>query len=176
MTVQNLTASRVGAAAWRITWTSDQPSPTYRVYRDGVLVTTTVAESITIAVGPAESPVIEVLDDPAAIPMTTHPRRLSLAWYHTDLAEHYRVEQYIDSAWVYRAKLTDDGRWYFRWTSAVLDDVTTHTFRIIAVAVDGNQSTAVSLAALMVRHPDVPDATFTYDPDDGTLLVAVSVN
>ena len=171
---------RTGSDAWVIAWTSDQVSPTYRVYRDGRLIATTTAQSITITVAAgSETPVIEVLDDAADLPAAGFPGRALLAWFRsaTGSLNHFRVEEYVGAAWTLRRKLRDPGSTinaagYFTWKSRWLEDVTTHQFRVIPVGDNGNQGSAMTFAVFVVRHPDPPSVTVAWD--SGTAKVTIT--
>jgi len=165
MTVSMLPPVQLGAHLWRLRWTSDVEAPTYRVYRDGVLMATQTGQTLDLAVGDDESPMIEVLDDPDANPARAWPSRLTVCWYATAGAEHYRIEEQVSGSWVLRARVRDRGQGYFAWRTRVLEDSATHSFRIVAVAENGQQSQATALSALMVRHPDAPAVRFSYDAD-----------
>ena len=154
---------RVGPGAWRITWSSDLSDPTFYVYRDGRLIATTALTSLVFTIAAGESPVIEVFDDAATLPSTAFPGRVTLAWYAIAAVDHYRIDEYVASVWTQRRRIRDDGSGYFRWRSRFLKDVTSHQFRVVPVGTNGNAGTATSFTVLMVRHPDPPNLTTSYD-------------
>src|SRR5687768_4606477 len=93
--VTSLTVTNVGGGAYRLDWASDLVSPTFYVYRDGVLVLTTRLTSLVVGVDLAagEAPVYEVLDDAAATPGTAYPNYALLAWYAGPGASEYLIEE-----------------------------------------------------------------------------------
>ena len=107
MAVTSLTVSDLGGGAYRLEWASDLATPTFYVYRDGVLVTTTELTSLVVGVGAGESPVYEVLDDAGAAPAAAYPAYATLAWYPAPGAAAYRVEELVSGAWAVRATLED---------------------------------------------------------------------
>jgi hypothetical protein len=162
-----------GPGTWFFWWSSTLTAPVYRVYVDGVLVSTQEAAEITLPLRGGET--VEILDDPLAVPADAFPAVAVLGWPADPDAVRYLVEEYVDAAWVERDMLyaqTDEP--WIAWTSRVLEDVTTHQFRVTAYDAAGNASTALALSVFMVRAPEPPAVTYVYNPDDGTLTVAAA--
>jgi len=166
---------------WTIRWTSTESTPTFRVYRDGVLIATTTTTSIDIAVAPGESPAIEVLDDATTLPEAGFPGWALLTWFRPSGGggDYYLIEEYVSGApgsWVTRRKIKDLGSTaqpagYFRWRSRWLEDVTTHQFRITPVGANGNDGTAVTHAIFVVRRPDPPTVAIAWDSGTAKLTI-----
>lgn len=174
MTVTLYDPEQIGRWSIRLRWSSDQDDPTFYIYRDGTLVATTKATEWTFTLESGDIPVIEVLDDADATPATVYPSRFTLSWYAVTDTDYYRIDEYVGGEWLVCAKLTDDGAGYFKWVTRVLQDATTHQFRVVAVDAAGNESTATTMTALMVRHPDPPDVTYSYDSGTGKVTVAAA--
>ncbi|MCW8129630.1 MAG: hypothetical protein KIS92_04520 [Planctomycetota bacterium] len=165
---------QLGENAYRVTWSSDLGSPPpdgYRVYRNGVLAGAGTLEEMDFTLEPGESLVIEVLDEADQEPATAFPNRMTLGWKPVAATREYRVEEYVGGSWIARKAVPEDGSPYYRWESRPLEDDTTHQFRVIPVGTNGNDGSALSFSALMVRYPDPPIADadlagrFSYDPD-----------
>ena len=166
VTLDANTPQQIGRVTWRVSWSSSLTDPTFYVYRDGLQVATTRATSIDLVVQPGEQPVIEVLDSASESPLPSRPGNLTLAWYAsagTPVVDYYRVDEYVAAAWTERVRVQETGAGYYTWRSRFLEDVTEHQFRIVAVGENGNEATAASFTCLMVRHPDVPSVTYSYD-------------
>jgi hypothetical protein len=269
--VTSLTVTDLGGGVFRLDFASDLDSPTFYVYRDGVLETMT--ESTSVEVRTADAAIIEVLDDPDAAPGAAYPNHALLSWYPSPGAASYRVEERVAGLWTVRATLEDDGdrglppqvvvvqqggsalsatytlayagtggvhRWAwtdgtttaeiasggsewllrifdatnsitygsdlslpeyppagpgtsaagsawvirsgnltggpkctvaadrptgtpFTWRSRVLEDGATHRFRVVPVGQNGNDGTEQLFTLLMVRIPDPPAVTYTYN-------------
>lgn len=171
MSVTMGTPVQLGPRAWRLSWSSDLPDPTFYVWRDGRLLMATAETSSEFSVPVGESLVVEVLDDADELPESHWPPRARLEWQGSTAVDHYRVEEYVGAAWTLRAKVPDHGEGRFHWESRVLEDETTHQFRVIPVGTNGNQGTARSFEILMVRVPDVPEVDYAYDEDTGKVTV-----
>src|SRR5215203_3174978 len=105
--VQDLQIIPIGSGAFRLTWSSDQVDPVYRVYRDGLLIATTrLGIWVTPAV-PDEFPTFEVLDHAEGDPQQAYPARLTLAWYSDPAVASYQVQQYVDAVWTTRATIAN---------------------------------------------------------------------
>jgi hypothetical protein len=158
--------------AWRLTWSSDLPNPTFRVYRDGVLVETTTVATTVISVSLGQTPHIEVSDDVTDVLDDAYPDHLILTWGRSATAASFRVDEHVDDDWVRRGTLTAEaGRTYYEFRTAKLADDTEHTFRIVPVSSVGVDGDAVEHVVLMVRRPDPPLLAATYDDDTATITV-----
>ena len=168
MAITSISIESLGEFTWLVSWTADGSGPFY-LWVNGTLAEVTYATSALIPAQDGDSVLVDVLDTTAQ-PADTFPSRLTLGWYAVAGAQRYRIEEYVGAAWTARAKVRDDGLGYFTWRSRVLEDGETHQFRIIP---EGNvDGTAVSFSALMVRHPDAPDPSYSYA--EGTRQVTVS--
>ncbi|MBL4701959.1 MAG: hypothetical protein JKX85_11945 [Phycisphaeraceae bacterium] len=88
---------------------------------------------------------------------------------------HYRVDEWIlgVGAWVERLKINHaDDQVYYQYTSRELEDDTTHTFRVTPVSAGGIDGIARSFVLLMVRRPDVPRVSYTYNNLTGNVTIA----
>lgn len=146
----------------RLTWTSDETTPTFYIYRDGELIETTQSYETTVVIEEGESPIFEVLDSDLVSPVSGYPGQHEICWWAATSAEKYRIDEYVDSAWVQRDEVIDEGQPFFSWTTRPLEDVTTHTFRVVPVGANGNDGTAQTYSIYMVRYPDPPEVSMTY--------------
>jgi len=157
----------------RVTWSSDLGSPTYRVYRDGALVATTTTPQMAFTVDPDANLDLVILDT-ADAPAPKYPARWTLGWWPVPGADAYRVEEYVGAAWTLRAEVQDTGAGYYQWTTRVLEDETTHQFRVLAEGADGNRSTPRALSALMVRHPDNTNVDYAYSAGSREVTISAA--
>jgi len=155
-------------------WSSDLGTPTFYIYQDAVLVETTANTSKVFHVAINDGFVIDVLDDPDADPTTPYPGRITLSWYEVDDTHHYLIQEYVASVWTTRSLLFDTGDVFYTWESRYLEDVTTHYFRIIPVGDNGNSGTETGVSWLMVRYPNPPDVTYSYDAE--TQKITITAN
>jgi hypothetical protein len=181
MAVTIVSSAPVPPSGWLVTWSSDAAAPvTYYIYLNGVLADTTTATSKLFSVVEGENLRVEILDAAPGIadPAEHYPERAILAWYApapgSGSVDHYRVEESVASVWTLREKVRDDGRGYFTFESRVLEDVTTHNFRVIPVDAGGIQGSATSFALFMVRVPDPPDAAFAYSAGTGAVTITAA--
>jgi len=163
MAIDSFNSTPIGGGSWRISWTSDLGgSPTFYVYRDGALISTQTEASIEIFVAVGESVHLEVFDAEPAITPQPFPTRLLVQWRDVPGATHYRIERYISAVWTTVGSVPEDGLSLYQWESDVLADDTSHDLRVVVVDTNGNESTATTLSALLVRHPDAPVWSSTY--------------
>lgn len=157
MAISSVTGTWVGSTSWRISWTAGA-GESADVYVDGVLVVSTNATDCIV--GLDDSAVVDVVLA-GTEPAEAFPRRLTLAWAGDADAAEYRIEEYVGTTWTWRQTVANDGRAYFSWKTRVLEDETTHQFRITPYDAAGNAGTAETLSTLMVRVPDVPSVTWS---------------
>jgi hypothetical protein len=123
-----------------------------------------------------DPPVLEILDaDDIAIGRTSSGQKLpptvAMQWERVDEASQYKVEQYTSGSWSTIATMISGDSSYFSVNSPVLEDVTTHQFRITALDAGGNSSIVRLANVFMVRYPATPVVTGTYSAVSGDLTI-----
>lgn len=164
-----------GGAMYRLEWSSDQESPTYDLYDlsgSGLLYHGT-GTSYTVSIESGVTPVYWITDDSSS-PPDSYPARVRIQWYAVDGVDYYRIDESVSGAWVERARIKHEGQWVYNWISRWLEDVTTHTFRMVAVGTDGNEATAVSLIPYLIRYPDPPLVDYTYSESTNTITISAA--
>ena len=165
---------RIGPTTWRIEVASTLGDPTFYWYVDGILIDSSNQPFRTFEIGAGEQGQIEILDDPDATPSAVYPGRVLLTW-HPDPAnadiENWRVDEYVDGDWTERIT-TPATQWGQEWTSRYLEDNSTHRFRVVPLGANSIEGVAREFSVLMVRLPDLPDVTYSYD--DGTGAVTAT--
>lgn len=173
MAITSVTQTLIGTNTVRVTWTSDDPAPLFRIWRDGNLLLTTASYmNFTLLAG--EMPVIEVFDDDT-VPSSAYPGNMILFWYHVATAEKYRVEEYVGSEWVTRCTYLDEGQGSFQYRTEFLADETNHSWRIVPVGENGNDGASpLAFDFLMVRVPSVPLCSWSYNPTNYKVTVTIA--
>lgn len=160
-----------GVNTFRVKYSSDAVDPTFTIYRDGKFLKTTKETELDIYVEKGEGAVLDITDDDSD-PEEAYSGTAIFGWNATPATDYYKIEEYFESAWVERAQVVDDDSGYFTWESRFLEDVTIHEFKITPVGDNGNEGTAIEPNIFMVRHPDVPEVTFTYDSGTNKFTIA----
>ena len=141
----------------------------------------TTAKTIRIHIEDGESPDLWLNDDPALAwgndADFTSPQA-KLQWFLDESAannyDYVLVEENIATVWTQRAKIhVSTLAWYTFW-SRFLEDDTSHQFRITPYAKDGNAATATAITVHVVRIPDAPSVTITYNAVGRTLTIAAA--
>ena len=162
-----------GPGLWLVSWTSDLSTPTFRIYQDGVLVSRQTDTEYLVRADGSVFPVLELLDDADEIPNEAHPGEFYLGWENESDAARYKIEEYSGGEWTQRALiLNSDERPWITYATGPLADETSHQWRITPVDSAGNEGTLISFTKLMVRYPDPPQVTMTYD--SGTAKVTIT--
>lgn len=151
----------IGTNSLKLVYSSDLETPTFYIYIDGLLVATTTQTEYIAAVNSGDEVIAEILDDPDAVPMQVFPGRVRLGWFAVTNTNYYRIDEYVESEWRERARITDNGG-YMQWQSRFLEDCQSHLFKITPIGTNGNEGDEKQFTILMVRHPDTPDVSFEY--------------
>lgn len=177
MTVHFTQSYPIGEEGWHYEWISTESEPTYYEYVDGVLMNVSTSTTRDLWLAPGEVVQFEVLDSPSVMPQPAYPSRAWLSWYADTLepAASYRIEELIDAEWVTAGTVFPGvGQTYFTWLSRVLEDDNVHHFRIVPVAFNKEEGLPLRLVVPMVRRPDPPAWSGTYDDNTGNLTVTVA--
>jgi hypothetical protein len=146
----------------------------YHWYLDGAYLTTTQSPTKSITLEPGDYVRVEVIEttnpdyDPIANAPAGWPARRTVWWTASTSGdtERYRVEQQKDGgAWsTIGTVLHERNTWSYSLLTARLDDLSDYAWRVIPVDQAGNDGTTITLtAATIVRTPDAPEFTATYD-------------
>ncbi|KPL06089.1 hypothetical protein AMJ85_10735 [candidate division BRC1 bacterium SM23_51] len=173
MTVTLYEPIQVGPNAWRLSWSSDQDDPDYRVYVNGEYRLTTRSNTTVLTLGAVESAVVDVFDDETSRPSPAASAYVVLGWDAVADADYYRIERKIDGAWRLLANVDagDQARCHYT-TPALADTVAAREFRVTVVDDRGAESTPQSVDILMRRHPDPPRVEMAFN--NTTKKVAVT--
>jgi hypothetical protein len=171
MAITSVTQTIIGPNMVRVTWASDDPTPLFRIWRDGLLVATTTATYMDFYLEAGENMVLDVYDD-TTVPSAAFPGRMVLFWYHVAGAEKYRIEEYIAAAWVAQRTILDDGKGSFTYTTRFLEDGQYHKFRVVPVGTNGNDGLPIERRMLVVRHPSVPEVSYSYSAVNYKVTIA----
>ena len=168
---------RVDAVAWEFSGTSSATPPVpFRIYANGEKVadysSANQAWSKVLHVPSGEGMLVEVLDNASAVPSPAFPGRVVINWVAVENATNYRVEEYVSAAWTEVITYAANGRSTFSHKSRWLEDQTTHQFRVIPISGAGNEGTALTFSFAMVRHPDSPQVTYTYNALNDKVTIA----
>jgi hypothetical protein len=176
MTITNVERTQIGNMT-TVTVTSDlEPPVYYHWYEDGQWVGRTTTPSHTVFVPAGGQRRLDVVDttdpdyDPAA-GEPGFPSRRTVHWIRSLDADviRYRVEVQVDGGdWETAATVPAvSGQWAYTWLSDVLVDCAEYAWRVIPIDAAGNDGTPIAIdAELIVRHPDAPDYTVAFDPED----------
>jgi hypothetical protein len=142
----------------RLYFESDLEGATFYVWLDGRLYGTTGAGTMEIPVGLGRVIQVDVFDEPVAAPSVWYPATVTLWWEGAGDTALFRVEQWVEDAWVIRTQVPAVGANMPRWESAPLADGETHTFRVVPVDGTGRDGVAREFSGVMCRYPSAPVA------------------
>jgi len=166
-----LTITQQSRNTYLAEWTNGVAGTTYYVYRDGELIDTTTATSKVFVVAAGESAEIEVYDDGTA-PAVGYPSRIRLEWDAVAGTDHYLVYLLVISDWTPIGYVLSGSLSHYSFETPILDDCTSHQFRVIAVDTNNIESNPHQFTCLMVRRPTNPDVTYSYDAETGYVTIA----
>jgi hypothetical protein len=175
MSITSTTQVRTGNATQITVVSSLTGTIYYHWYQDGSYLGVSSTPTRTFVLVPGSQARFTILDtndaafDPVANAPEGYPATRSLVFTRSidsDVSK-YRIEQQRESdGWISLGIIFDDPRaWVYQLSTPTLDDLTNYGWRVIAIDTAGNDGTAVTLAAeLIVRTPNAPDFTVTFDP------------
>jgi hypothetical protein len=157
---------------WSFAWTGPAAVD---VYLRGVCVQRAITTSPVIVADREEPgcPDVEILDTGAEPPLGS-PYAF-LQWWRVPGADGYTVQEYLGAEWIsvnggYFATLDNDG--YLTWQSEILEDLSTHVYRVAAMR-NGAYSVAHSATVKIVRNPRPPACSATISTVDGAVLLTI---
>lgn len=170
MAITFLNPQKVGASAWRLTWTSDVADPTFNIYVNGVQAAEQRVNTFVVGGDYIDTHVVEVMDDGSAPRYAANNRSELL--FNTDAnADHYDVEHNPGSGFVKIAQMPRAGGREAMRTSP-LDDASVHQFRVTPVREDGTSGTVVTVSGRSIRHADVPLVSLAYASGTGVVTIS----
>jgi hypothetical protein len=182
MSITNYTTVNLGGTV-QVLVTSDLVGVVhYHWFADGLYVGHTLAANKFFVLGDGEQLKIEVIDtlDPvynvaAAAPLA-YPARRTLSWVRSIDADvaYYEITEQAGTAdpVVLGTVLANAKTWDYSYRTGRLTDLTTYTWTITPYDAAGNAGTPLVITELVVRVPEAPGFTATFD--EGTTLVTIA--
>ena len=164
----------LGGGTFLVSAESDLAAPTYYWWLDGHYLAETRRPSTIVSVEPGSHPVIEVFDDAARRPDYAVPSARQLVFGRVPDAARYKVEQFIDGAWELQDVVSESGALFKRRTTGQLADETDTQFRVTPVGTNEVEGTPAAATIRMIRYPDPPNVTFTYNAGPHTVTIAAA--
>ena len=173
MTVTINKPIRSGQNKWTLKYSSDELDPVFYIYINGLLVAQTNQTDYDVPANVGENIIVEIFDDANAIPTEVFAGKIRLGWFSVEDTEYYRIDEYIDDAWV-EVKRYPENNAYLLFESRFLEDCQVHQFRVTPVGSNGNEGDPKTFSVLVVRHPDTPEVSYEYS--SGTAKVTITEN
>ena len=118
-----------------------------------------------------EQAVVDCIDsNSSALPATPpagYPATRTIEWVRSigDVSRYQVQQQENGGSWVTIATVADSpSMWKYSIQTGMLDDLSTYAWQVIPLDAGGNAGTALALGSeLIVRIPDAPDFTYTFN-------------
>jgi hypothetical protein len=153
----------VDQATMRIKVRSDRTAPVpFSLWVEGAKVESVVSpDGVWIFFFP-NGVAFEVTDIANERPMIMFPSITTLNWLHIKGVTKYRVDQYINSAWVSLGTV-DSGRTAYSWKTDRLQDGVVYQFRVVALFSTAQEGPIKTFSFDCRRHPDINTTVATID-------------
>jgi hypothetical protein len=122
---------------------------------------------VTIPAG--GSPFFEVIDH--GIPHFAAPGMMTLNWRQIQNAAQYEIQQLEGITWTTLQTQPELGLGNGLYQTAWLEDETTYDFQVVPLDAANNPGTPIGWDVTVVRHPDVPDVTYTLN---GNMTITIA--
>lgn len=171
--------TKVTYGVWKYEWTGTAPYRVYAYDRYDFILDDTEEESLFLtSENNIEPPAIEVFDstETDSTPQgEQYEARFIIQWRGYQYADYYTIEkETAPSTWSAVQYYTEDGRGYYRFESTIEStDYVEPAYRVIMTDKAGATSTT-EFSYYMVRNPDPPELTYTYNAGTGLLTVAAA--
>ncbi len=167
---QDLTSFKIAFRSQRT------PPVSFRVVREGDTITSFTSStgngSVVLTVGSGESPYFEILDNDNQRPHDAYSGDATLQWRVIEGASSYAVQEFIDSEWTTEQTVTEDGTNNHLFVTRWLEDSQLHQFQVVPIDASGHAGTPITRTIDMVRTPDVPSVSYTFNAMTGTVTIA----
>lgn len=164
---------------WRYDWTGTAP---FRVFSYGTytyIIDDTEETSLFVTSdNNIEPPAIEVFDSTETDDIAAgeeYTARFIIQWRGYQYADYYTVQkETAPSTWTDVDNYIEDGRGYYKFQGSLeSSDYTIPTYRVVMTDKAGATSTT-EFSYYIVRHPDPPELTYTYNAGTGLLTIAAA--
>lgn len=159
--------------SWTFTWSG---SGTWRVVLYGVEIDTVTTNSYrwnADSVFTDYPPPLEVVVSTEEALSEQHRPYVILQWYREEDTARYLIQKSDDGVtnWTTIYTLAESGQWVYSYHSPILDDGTTHHWRVVAESAIGNQSPAQDYNAVIVTPPRPVDSEIVIEYSAGNVVV-----
>ena len=173
--------TQISSGVWRYSWTGTAPYSVfdYRSYEFTLRDSDDTEYYATAEDGGVEPQAIEVFDSTestASALGVLYPARITLQWRGYAYADYYDIQQETSTPGTYASiqVYNEDGSGYYKYTATKLSDsVGTGSYRIVTVDKSGALINT-DFEAVIIRHPDPPELTYTYSAGTGLLTIAAA--
>lgn len=115
----------------------------------------------------AYPPPLEVMEEEAIAPSELNRPFITIQWYGDEDASYYIVEEYISGTWTTMFETAEAGAAFYSWSSPILVDESTHTYRVTAYNTIDQASTPIEFdISPVVTPPDFNEALYNVTYDD----------
>lgn len=167
----------ISPGVYRYTWTGTAPFRVFSYQTYEYLFTETEDTELYVTSSNGQPPQIEVFDstESASVPQgITYPASAILQWRGYKYADYYRIDKYISAQWVEQGAIGETGNGYYQFKAPIPStDVDTSQYRIVTVDKSG-ASTNADFSVTIIRNPDPPIFTASYNDVSGDLTLTVT--
>ena len=176
MAISSTTYTQIDPSTFKVEWVSSLTSPTYYVYLDSVLVETIERSWTFVNVPPGETLDFQVFDSSSNAPDEAFAGRFVFSWYNQDtVIVNFEVAMYQSGSYVVLDTVQVTSlEHYYQYKSAYLNNETEYKFRITPIGLNQARGVPVYITQTLVRRPDPPKASYTYDVGLQSLTVEIS--
>lgn len=167
MSVTIISTTQIDQDLYKITFNSDEVNPRYYIYVNGVLHSIQTEEEIIIKTNPSETLKIEIYDDETEIPAIGENGNVIINLDKDQNVAKYEIYKLGDTEYELVQVVDNKGLRAPTYISPLLEDEEEHKYKVYAVGFNNNKSKVRDFSIFVVRPPDVPSLSQSYDEEDG---------
>jgi hypothetical protein len=164
---------------WRYDWTGTGPFRVFSYETYQYVLDDTEETTLFVTDGnDIEPPVIEVFDstqEDSLAEAEEYQPRIVIQWRGYQYADYYTIQKETSpGTYTDVDSYVEDGRGYYKYQGSIeASDYAEYSYRVVVTDKAGYTS-STDFTRYIVRHPDPPELTYTYNAGTGLLTVAAA--
>lgn len=116
-------------------------------------------------------PPLEIMEENTVAPSELNRPFITIQWYGQAAVSYYLLQENISGTWTTMFEIGEIGAFIYSWSSMLLVDESTHTYRVIAYNVIGQPSDAMAFDITpVVMPPNFNESLYSVEYDGANIV------